>query len=108
MYLVIPLAGMTLVAVVSVLTLTISSSFTELEAANPISNALRGRDNNNNNNNNNKHPLPILDPRKLYPVEEPIPNPPLANGTETFSACMLIMDDNHRYVCLFDLFTYID
>jgi hypothetical protein len=32
-----------------------------------------------------------------YPVEEPIPNlEPPADGNRTFSACMLLMDDNHR------------
>lgn len=30
--------------------------------------------------------------------EDPIPNPPLSNGNETFSACLLVMDDNHRLV----------
>lgn len=31
-----------------------------------------------------------------YPREEAIANPPLANGHDTFSACLLVMDDNHR------------
>jgi len=30
--------------------------------------------------------------------EDPIPNPPLPSGNETFSACLLVMDDNHRLV----------
>ena len=30
--------------------------------------------------------------------EEPIDNPPLASGNDTFSACLLVMDDNHRLV----------
>lgn len=30
--------------------------------------------------------------------EPPLPNPPIPNGTETFSACLLVMDDNHRLV----------
>ncbi|KAL7575540.1 hypothetical protein ACA910_020117 [Epithemia clementina (nom. ined.)] len=33
-----------------------------------------------------------------YPVENPIPNPPAADGNQTFSACLLVMDDNHRLV----------
>jgi hypothetical protein len=33
-----------------------------------------------------------------YPVEDPTPNPPPADGYNTFSACMLVMDDNHRLV----------
>jgi hypothetical protein len=31
-------------------------------------------------------------------VVEPIPNPEPADGHDTFSACMLVMDDNHRLV----------
>jgi hypothetical protein len=31
-----------------------------------------------------------------YPVEDPIPNPVPADGHDTFSACLLLMDDNHR------------
>lgn len=31
-------------------------------------------------------------------VEDPISNPTLANGYDTFSACLLVMDDNHRLV----------
>jgi hypothetical protein len=30
--------------------------------------------------------------------EEPIPNPVPADGNTTFSACLLVMDDNHRLV----------
>jgi hypothetical protein len=30
--------------------------------------------------------------------EEPIPNPIPADGNTTFSACLLVMDDNHRLV----------
>lgn len=33
-----------------------------------------------------------------YPVEKPLPNPPLPNGNDTFSSCLLVMDDNHRLV----------
>lgn len=33
----------------------------------------------------------------VYPVEDPIPNPPVpADGYSTFSSCLLVMDDNHR------------
>jgi hypothetical protein len=28
--------------------------------------------------------------------EVPLPNPPLSDGNTTFSACLLVMDDNHR------------
>ena len=31
-------------------------------------------------------------------VEPPIPNPELPNGYDSFSACLLVMDDNHRLV----------
>ncbi|KAL3935442.1 MAG: hypothetical protein SGBAC_009039 [Bacillariaceae sp.] len=31
-------------------------------------------------------------------VEDPIPNPELTNGYETVSACLLVMDDNHRLI----------
>lgn len=31
-------------------------------------------------------------------IVEPIQNPELSDGHETFSACMLVMDDNHRLV----------
>eukprot|EP00980_Cylindrotheca_fusiformis_P022082 scaffold8973_cov78-Cylindrotheca_fusiformis.AAC.3 len=30
--------------------------------------------------------------------EDPIPNPPIQDGNTTFSACLLVMDDNHRLV----------
>lgn len=30
--------------------------------------------------------------------EDPIPNPIPADGNTTFSACLLVMDDNHRLV----------
>jgi hypothetical protein len=43
----------------------------------------------------------------LYPEEDPIPNPELADGHDTFSACMLVMDDNHRLVEWL-VSTYID
>lgn len=33
-----------------------------------------------------------------YPVADPIPNPKPADGYNTFSACMLIMDDNHLLI----------
>lgn len=34
---------------------------------------------------------------EYYPVEEPLPNPAVpADGYSTFSACLLVMDDNHR------------
>ena len=32
----------------------------------------------------------------FYPEEDPIPNPVPADGNETFAACLLVMDDNHR------------
>jgi hypothetical protein len=33
----------------------------------------------------------------VYPVEDPIPNPTVpADGSSTFSSCLLVMDDNHR------------
>jgi hypothetical protein len=37
-----------------------------------------------------------LDLNAVYPHEDPIPNPPPASGYDTFSACLLVMDDNHR------------
>jgi hypothetical protein len=33
---------------------------------------------------------------QVEPKEDPIPNPPPADGNSTFSACLLVMDDNHR------------
>jgi Glycosyl transferase family 2 len=34
---------------------------------------------------------------RLYPNETALPNPePVANGSSTFAACLLVMDDNHR------------
>jgi hypothetical protein len=33
---------------------------------------------------------------RLYPNETAIENPPIQPGNSTFSACMLVMDDNHR------------
>ena len=99
--------GLCVVAFVSVLTLSaVSFGTTNMagEAANPVSKALLEGVNSNNANPINRlttinnEDLPVLDARKLYPIEDPIPNPPLANGYDTFSACMLIMDDNHRYV----------
>lgn len=34
----------------------------------------------------------------LYPPEEPLPNPEMSDGYNTFSACLLVMDDNHRLI----------
>ena len=31
-------------------------------------------------------------------VEDPVPNPELVNGYDSFSACLLVMDDNHRLI----------
>ena len=33
---------------------------------------------------------------RIFPNETQITNPPLQDGATTFSACMLVMDDNHR------------
>lgn len=33
---------------------------------------------------------------RIFPNETQIENPPLQDGATTFSACMLVMDDNHR------------
>ena len=33
---------------------------------------------------------------RIFPNETKIENPPLQDGATTFSACMLVMDDNHR------------
>jgi len=41
---------------------------------------------------------PILEASSIYPVEPPIENPPFADGNSTFSACLLVMDDNHRLI----------
>lgn len=80
--LIVPLsAGVTVLWWVTMLMCSVS--FRSIETMNPVSLAL----------GYNKH---ILDLRTLYPVEDPIPNPPLSNGYDTFSACMLVMDDNHR------------
>eukprot|EP00934_Nitzschia_sp_Nitz4_P000737 Nitzschia sp. Nitz4//scaffold513_size4213//290//2075//NITZ4_009252-RA/size4213-augustus-gene-0.3-mRNA-1//1//CDS//3329553786//737//frame0 len=39
------------------------------------------------------------DPNLLDQSDQaPIPNPPLPDGNTTFSACLLVMDDNHRLV----------
>ena len=33
-----------------------------------------------------------------YPLEDPIPNPPVPDGHNTFAQCLLVMDDNHRLI----------
>ena len=35
---------------------------------------------------------------KVEGLEMPIDNPPVPNGTDTFAACLLVMDDNNRIV----------
>ena len=93
-WIVFPLAGVSLIAVVSILSY-VSISSGVWEGHNPVATALKygqlqqrfaAADDTR----------PVLDPLTLYPKEDPIPNPPLADGYDTFSACMLIMDDNHR------------
>jgi hypothetical protein len=46
-----------------------------------------------NKNNNNDDDIFLVDQK-----EDPIPNPIPADGNSTFSACLLVMDDNHRLV----------
>lgn len=37
---------------------------------------------------------------KVEGLEMPIDNPPVPNGTDTFAACLLVMDDNNRIVSM--------
>jgi hypothetical protein len=100
----VPLLG-GVVLLVSILSLSIASNgLSHLEQSNPIHTALSQFHNENSllEGQGDGAPVadtrPVLDPRKLYPFEDPDPNPPLADGHDTFSACMLVMDDNHRLV----------
>lgn len=73
--------------VLSLVGLSTNSSLHLIESSNPVSQALRkfGKD--------NKDARGIQD---LYPNDDVLPNPPLSDGYDTFSACLLVMDDNHR------------
>ena len=73
---------------VAVVTFCLTHSLGPLEESNPISQALASSSMQSNS-------VP-LDLDQIYPREEPIPNPPPPDGHDTFSACLLVMDDNHR------------
>ncbi|KAG7345954.1 hypothetical protein IV203_005021 [Nitzschia inconspicua] len=49
-----------------------------------------------NDDNNKNHPSDTDDTFSIDQPEDPISNPPLSDGNSTFSACLLVMDDNHR------------
>ena len=84
-------------------TYTVTRSLRVVEESSPVHVALQDffrRDDNDLDNNdgkddeNNQQAIHQVH----YPVENPIPNPVPADGNSTFSACMLVMDDNHRLI----------
>jgi hypothetical protein len=77
------------VTIVTTFTVSLQPSWRQLEAVNPIRQALTDYA---------ARPKRVLtdDKSKLYPREAPIANPPLSDGNTTFSACLLVMDDNPR------------
>lgn len=92
-----PVLCLATIFLVSLISFSISSRLRSLESSNPVTQSLQTFADHGSTGRTAEHNHPPVH-KITYPVEEPIPNPEPADGQNTFAACLLVMDDNHRLI----------